>query len=169
MGLENLQLFFRFSNVCGLFPFRLVLDEQTGRFERLVGKWRHSANWWFTLLLIGQVYFIILDVVCTAMVNGKLFLDGHKSFSVVLILTVALELLNFTIITLVPRLFLFRIRNLEIVLEHLGDIDRILTRIVPKPLSCTSRQRTIVGISIISLYTVSEKMEFGISKNQFEK
>jgi hypothetical protein len=155
MGLENLKLFFRFSNICGLFPFRLVLDEQTGRFKRLFGNWRHPANWWFTLLLIGQVYFIILDVVCTAMINSKLFLDGHQSFSVVLILTISLDLLNFTIITLVPRLFLFRIRNLEVTLEHLGHIDRILTRIVPKPLSCTSRKRTIAGISIISLYTVS--------------
>ena len=156
MGLESLRLFMLFCNVTGLFPFRLVADEQTGRFKRLVGHWRHPANWWFTLLLIGQVYFIILDVSCTAIVNGKRFLDGHQSFSVVFVLTIVLELASFLIMVLIPRLFLFRIRHLESALEHLIRIDRILTRFIPaRHLSCSNRQRTLAGISIIFLYTAS--------------
>ena len=155
MSLQNLQLLFRFCNVSGLFPFRLELDEQTGRFKRLVGHWRHPVNWWFILLLIGQVYNIIL-------INYQTWIsltDGHHSYSFLVVLIIALNYGNYLIMILIPRLVLFRIRHLEAALHHLARIDHILTRIIRIRFSCTSRQRTVTGFFISFVYIVSENFK----------
>ena len=149
MGLESLQLFINFSNISGLFPFRLVVDEQTGRFKRLVGHWRHPANWWFTLLLIGQVYNIILITFVTWITQR------NRSLSYVYFLSIGLNPGNYLNTILIPRLFLFRIRHLEDAIGHLVSIDRILTRIIPMPLSCNSRQRTLAGFSVSLFFMVN--------------
>lgn len=153
MSLQNLQLLFRFCNVSGLFPVRLELDEQTGRFKRFVSHWRHPANWWFILLLIGQVYSIIMFTYVTWIIKID---SHHQSHSVVLVLAIGLNFANYLISILIPRLFLFRIRCLEAALENLARIDHILIRISNNlQVSCTNRQRTIAGFFISLIFVVS--------------
>ena len=158
MSLKSLQLVFRFSNVSGLSPFRLaVLDEgheAKGRCNKclLVGHWRHPANWWFTLLLIGQVYNTILIEYETYIVIQT---SSRQSNSAMLVLTTVLADVNYLIMISITRLFLFRIRHLAMALEQLVRIDRILTRIIPTSILCSSRKRTIAGIFISFVYAVS--------------
>ena len=58
MGVERLQLLVRFCNLIGLFPFRMILNEQTNQFHRFDRHWRHPSNWWFTFLCVGFIVFI---------------------------------------------------------------------------------------------------------------
>ena len=60
MGLESLKLFFYLSNVSGLFPFRMALEESTGKFKRFDVHWRHPSNWWFIFHLIGNLIQLII-------------------------------------------------------------------------------------------------------------
>ena len=59
-GVERLRLLFLVCNVSGLLPFRMVLDAQTKRFKRFESHWRHPTNWWFIILLIGQICFLTI-------------------------------------------------------------------------------------------------------------
>ena len=61
MSVEELQLFFQFSNVSGLIPFRMVLDQSTGKFKWLKG--HHSlVNWWFIFLSIGRIFCVTVFI-----------------------------------------------------------------------------------------------------------
>ena len=62
MGVERLQLFVRFCNISGLFPFRMVLNEVTGKFKRFDCHWRHFANLWFIFVLLAQLAFTVLMI-----------------------------------------------------------------------------------------------------------
>ena len=151
MGVEELHLFVRFCNVTGLFPFRMVLDELTGRFKRFDGNWRHASNYWFILLLISQVFNIILVIYVTRymLTYGNIQTESH-----VLALAIGLNIANYLISILIPRLLLFRLRHLETALQHLVRIDRVLARIIPLPNKCRSQRRTIIGFFVTFLYVV---------------
>jgi hypothetical protein len=135
---------------------------ETGRFKRLVGYWRHLSNWWFILLIIGQVYNIVMisNVTWTTQTDSQ-----SVNYSAIRVLTNGLNIANYLIMILIPRLFLFRIRHLEVVLEYLVRIDHILTRIPHLQLSCTSRQRTIAAICISFIFVVCKKK---LKKMNFE-
>ena len=110
MGVERLQLCVRFCNVCGLFPFRMILDPISGRFKRFDHHWRHPANWWFILNIICYLMFFSLGayyMVFSLVANETIFIP--------VVLAVVLILYAFNVLALnsIPRLLLFRLRHLE--------------------------------------------------------
>ncbi len=128
MGLGRLRLFFRFRNVSGLFPFRVVLDECTGKFKRFDGHWCHPANWWFILILLGHLYLLILLIfVIQSMITGH-----AQSVPTTYLVALSLFSISFFILITIPRLFLVRLRNLDLSLEMIQQIDRILDKISTK-------------------------------------
>jgi hypothetical protein len=148
MGIERLQPFVRFCNVCGLIPFRMVLDE-VKRFKRFEGHWRHPGNWWFTLLLVGYILSLILLVYINL---KKVSTDDASlvaSLKFVHLFAFALYFTNFIIICSLPRLFLLRFRNLENALEIVLRIDGGLNKLGLSHATCTTQRRTVIGVSLI--------------------
>ena len=151
MGVERSHIFVRFCNVSGLFPYRMVLDLLTGRFKRFDSHWRHAANYWFILLLIGQVNNIILVTYMT----WRLLTYGDQMYgNKIYALAISLNVVNFVFLIFIPRLLLFRLRHLEVALQHLVRIDRLLARIISVPDYCSNQRRTIIGFFITFLYVV---------------
>ena len=147
MGVESLELLVQFSNVSALMPFRMVLDKLTGKFKRFDGHWRHPANYWFTLILISEIIFCILQL--SSIVISKI--NQHKYSNNDHLLTYNLVLLfytfNFMILFLSLRLFLFRFRHFETTIESLQRIDKMLGN----KNCCTTRRRTLIGILMASI------------------
>jgi len=146
MGVERLQLCIRFCNVCGLFPYRMILEEQTYRFKRFVRHWRHPANWWFAFLSISYILFVVIFAFISW---TELFNKENDSFTAVHKVALALYFSNLLVIISVPRLFLFRFRYFEKSMETLHRIDHLLDK-MPRP-SCHIRLFTIMGILIFFL------------------
>ena len=146
-GIERLQLFVRFCNFCGLIPFRMVFDDETKQFKRFEGHWRHPANWWFALLLVGHILSINLLVYF----NWKQFYTVDSSLvaslTFVHLFALALYSTNFIVLISLPRFFLIRSRNLETALETLDRIDSWMNKVPRAP--CTTRRRTLIGFSLI--------------------
>ena len=149
MGVEQLQLLVGFSNVTGLVPFRMVLDEITGKFKRFDGHWRHPSNWWFTFILIAQILNLIAAYYFTLFVIFDSVEDIVSLFLVYKFL-VLLYLLNFSILLWIPRFFLFQFRHLETAFECLLATDRILETFSHPP--CTSRRRTQFGMAFCLIF-----------------
>ena len=144
MGTERLLLFVRFCNVCGFFPSRMLLDDETKRFKRFDSHWRHPANWWFSFLLICQIVFS-----CTFLYVIWLALMAYEQQSLTIVQAAVFMLYqsNAQIMCTIPRLFiLLRFRNIEEVLNSFTRMDRTLSKI--KGSSCTTRRRTVIGIGI---------------------
>jgi hypothetical protein len=141
MGVERLQLFMRFCNVCGLLPFRMVLDPVSHRFKRFDSHWRHPANWWFLLQLIP--YPILLSI---AVYYAFTVFMTDKTESMTAVLSVAVMLYGFNVFALnsIHRLTLFRLRQLETAIEILDRVDRVLDKMIRIP--CTNRRRTLIFI-----------------------
>ena len=148
MGVEQLQLLVRFSNVTTLLPFRMVLDEITGKFKRFDSHWRHPSNWWFTFILISQLSSVCLIVhqICSKLMNAS-----DSSLTLAILIFIFYLFNYFALIFVSPRIFLFRFRHLETAIEILNRIDRILDKIFLQPQNCKTRHRAIIGISISSL------------------
>lgn len=146
MGVERLQLCIRFCNVCGLLPFRMVLDEQTKQFKRFDGHWRHPANWWFAFLSICYILFV---TVFALFLWTELFAEENDSLTAVHKIALAMYFSNFLAMISVPRLFLLRFRHFERSIEILHHIDHLLDK-MPQP-SCHIRLFTIIGISVFLL------------------
>lgn len=150
MGVERLQLCVRFCNVCGLFPFRMILDPISGRFKRFKGHWRHPANWWFLLLVIIH---LILLCFCVYFI---LFLGDKSSETIPVALAVVLILffLNLGAYISIPRFILLHLRHLKTAVEIFDRIDRVLDKISHAP--CTSRRQTLIAIgwsiSVVGLH-----------------
>ena len=143
MGVERLQLLVQFCNLSGLLPFRMILDEETRRFKRFEGHWRHLANWWCSFITAIKVAVLVASIYFAAVS----FLAGEKQ-SLAYQLVYLLYCSNYAILLLLsPSLFLFRIRHLESAFESLHRIDRMIEAAVKS--SCTIRRRTFIGILII--------------------
>jgi hypothetical protein len=146
MGIERLHLFVRICNVCGLFPFRMIVDKATGKFKRFDGSWRHPANWWFLLLvLIGHTYFSVSWVNFSWL---HLTIDNDQHISVHLIvfmLFLAILLILFSI----PLLFLFFYRRFETAIEILNRVDKKLAKVNHGV--CSDRWRMYFGIAITTI------------------
>lgn len=143
MGIERLQLLSRWCNVCGLFPFRMISDEGTGELKRFDGSWRHPANWWFILLLIGHVYFAVIWIYFS-----WLHLTTYESQSLTTVHLVVLMLFFAIVLTLlsIPILFIFFYRHLETAIEILNHFDHKFSKIHCG--FCSDRMRMYVGIVI---------------------
>jgi hypothetical protein len=143
MGVERLQLLMRFCNVSGLLPFRMVLNNRTKQFQRFDNHWRHPANWWIVILLVGHVFLSIVFIYISWM---NLTRDDSESLSIVHLVGLILLYVNFTIMFTLPRLFLLHVQHLETAFSILHRIDENLTKI------SISRdnvlRRTYVGIVI---------------------
>jgi hypothetical protein len=143
MGVEELQLFVRLCNLTGLLPFRMILDEQTGRFKRFDGHWSHPVKWWCSFVMTIQIGVLVVNIYW--LVDS---LDPKVNFSLVYKLVFILYFLNYSILMLLsPRLFLFRLRQLETAFECLRRIDRMI--ISNSKSSNPTRRRTVIGILII--------------------
>ena len=146
MGVERLKLLIRCCNVFGLLPFRMVLNNHTKQFKRFDNHWRHPANWWFSMLLIGHIFFSVVFIYFSWI---NLTREDSKSLTTVHLVGLVLLFVNFTIMFLIPRLFLLRIQHLEIAFDILHRIDGRLAKISPS--RDTVLRRTYVGIAIILL------------------
>ena len=144
MGVERLQLLIQFSNVSGLLPFRMVLDEQTKRFKRFDGHWRHPSNWWFLSFLLVQFGLHIIGPFSVY--------STWVSSSFIYLAVFIFGFFNFSLFFSSLRLFLFRFRHLEKALEIFESIDRLLSTRT----RCNSKRRTIIGIviNLIWVHTV---------------
>ena len=147
MGLEHLKLFFHFGNVSGLFPFRMVLDESTGKFKRFDIRWRHPANWWFLFLLIGNL--ILLALVIYSM--WSMIIETTKSLPTTFSVVLLLYSIGFFILCTTPRLFCIQIQNLGQSFEMILKIDRVLDKI-PTQIPCTTQRLTVVGIIYVYVH-----------------
>lgn len=144
MGVEELQLFFRFANVSGLFPFRMILDRSTGKFKRFEGHWHHFANWWFVVLFIGHVFYVTAFIYMSV---TMIIEDSNLSLPVFYLVTFSLYLLCQLLFTITPRLFLICFRHLEMALLKLRRIDNELGRTSSHVTRSSSSQcRTLIGI-----------------------
>jgi hypothetical protein len=153
MGVEELQLFFRFANASGLFPFRLIFDQSTGKFKRFEGHWHHFANWWFVVVLTGHVFYVtvFLYMNCTMIIE-----DSNLSLPVFYLVTFSLFLLCQLLFTITPRLFLICFRHLETALLNLQLIDKELGRMSSHVTrSNSSQRRTLIGIFLTILMVSS--------------
>jgi hypothetical protein len=146
MGVGRLQLCTRFCNVCGLFPYRMKLDDQTLKFKNFEQHWRHPANWWFAFLSISYILFVITF---TLVSWTALSTEENNTLTTVHKVALALYFSNFLAIISVPRLFVFQFRNFERTLEILHRIDHLLEEIPQS--SCHIRLITIIGISVFFL------------------
>ena len=146
MGVERLQMLFHICNVSGLLPFRMVLEAQTKRFKRFEGHWRHPNNWWFLILLILQMIFIVFS----SFASWSIFFVKLASTSTVILVIFVFLSSSYIIWLLSLRLFLFRFRHLETALKTFHDIDRLLIKI--DHVSCHTRRRTIIGITLSLLW-----------------
>ena len=148
MGVERLQLFVRFCNVCGLFPFRMVLNQELRLFKRFDGHWRHPANWWFAFLLIVHFMFLFMFALTGF---SMLLSDTDHVLTYVHLVVLVMYLSDIIVLISTPRIFLFHIRHLESAIEILHRIDQTLVKIYRHP--CTIIRRTIIGI-LICLFMV---------------
>ena len=112
-----------------MWPFPFPND--IGRFKRFDRHWRHPANWWFAFLSISYILFVTIFVLIswTALFNKE-----NDSLTTVHKVALALYFSNLLFIISVPRLFLFRFRYFEKLLETLHRIDHLLDK-MPQP-SC---------------------------------
>lgn len=149
MGVERLQHLFRICNLLGLLPFRMVLDAQTKGFKRFESHWRHPNNWWFIILLIGQICFLtIISLSFWSLIAQKL-----ESLSLVMLMIFTLLSSSYFIWLVSVRLFLFRFRHLETALEIFHGIDRLLNKIHHATCNNTQR-RTIIGTFLCLIWVV---------------
>ena len=143
MGVERLQLCFRFCNLCGFFPSRMIRDPISGRFKRFEGHWRHPANWWFVFLLLGQIVFnfSFLYLLWSALISSE---KGNLAIvqAVIFILYQGRHS-NFAFES--ENLFLINFRQFEKAIEILNRLDRSF---LFSKISCTTRRRSIICISI---------------------
>ena len=146
MGIERLLLCVRLCNVCGLIPFRMVLDEQTFRFKRFERNWKHPSNWWFTFLCVGFIVFIFPF----AYFNYTFIPGEGGKITIFFIGVLALYFFNYLFLVSIPRLFLLRFNHFETALETLDKIDRFMAGKMRSVPACTARLRTFIGIGIIS-------------------
>lgn len=120
MGVERLQLFVRYCNVCGLFPFRMVLNRELGLFKCFDANWRHPANWWFVFLLIGHIAFLFMFVRTGF---SQLTTDTDHLLTYVHLVVLVMYLSDVIAFISTPRIFLFHIRHLESAIDILHRID----------------------------------------------
>ena len=160
MGLERLRLFFRFGNISGLFPFRLVLDECTGKFKRFDAHWRHPANWWFGFILLGHLYLLILLL----FVIQHIIMGHAQSVPTTYLVALSLFSIGFFILITIPRLFLVRLRNLDLSLQIIQQIDRIFDKISTK-VPCTIQRRIIIGIILGFILVIKSNTIFCFKVN----
>ena len=150
MGVERLQLLVRFCNLIGLFPFRMILNEQTNQFHRFDRHWRHPSNWWFVFIFMAQTFLTLQVVYMVVLPHSNSNNEPNKTNFVYQMIFFAF-ILTHMILSWCPRIILFRLRLLESAVENLHRIDRTLSKIsLIKPCD-TTRRRTLVGISITFL------------------
>ena len=136
----------RVCNLCGLFPFRMVLDDETKQFKCFDHHWRHPANWWFLLLSISYPVFVTLF----AYISWTLF-SANQSPTIIKT-AFGLYLSTLLVILSIPRLFALRFRNFERALETFRRIDYVLDKTHMS--GCNVRRFTIIGITIILIQVV---------------
>ena len=146
MEVGRLQLFVRFCNISGLFPFRMVLDEASGKFKHFDRHWRHPANFWFIILFMTQCTYSVLDM----LVNVPFFL---VSDSLIYKLGLTLDISSAIVMTWFSRHLLFQFRKFEMAFDSLVRFDEMLAKFRHCGAS-DIRRRTIIGI-ILCLITVS--------------
>ena len=49
---STVRFFFRFCQLAGFLPFRIVIDSRTGLFTKFSHSWRYSVTWWSVLMAI---------------------------------------------------------------------------------------------------------------------
>ena len=158
MGVERLQLFVRFCNISGLFPFRMVLNEVTGKFKRFDCHWRHFANLWFIFVLLAQLAFTVLVIYISMpfFSNSPLY-----TFSALM------DACSFCILNWTPRLLFFHFKKLEMVFDCLNHFDKVLANSNCRVPCCTIRRRTIIGIIISSVLVTNDSMVFCFKNSNF--
>lgn len=151
MGIERLQLFCRISNVCGLFPFRMIVEEGTGEFKCFNSSWRHPAIWWFLFLLIGHIYFSVIWIYYSWL---HLTIDESQSLTKVRLVVLMLFFAIVLILLSIPLLFIFLYRHLETAIDILNRFDRKLCNTHCG--FCSDRRRMYIGIAVtvISVFLV---------------
>lgn len=151
MNVGQLQLFVRFCNVAGLFPFRMVVDGETGKFKRFDYHWRHPANVWFAIVFIGQFSFTIF-IICG---SWKFFIASN---SLVYRLSIVMDNCSFFIVSWAPRLLLFHFGKVQNMFNYLIYFDRMLAKYHQNHFNI--RRRIIIYIikSLIMVYCFSKNI-----------
>ena len=137
--------------LAGIFPFRMEIDEEKGKVVRFPLSFLHTELWWFLATLIVQIsYFYTSFTQIWPTIYKQLVITGHDSltliygsFGIVFILLV---------ISLIPRMMVFRMEDMRKAVESIYKADSEIEEISPQ--SCTTGSRFTLG-SFINFACVS--------------
>ena len=136
----------------GMFPFRVDIDEETGRFAQSPVSFLRVEIWWFTTILLQQIGFFYLTCTKSWPATYSLLVStGHdslplisSSFGVTFILLV---------MDLIPRMLLFRFKDLRKAFELLTEIDSQMSTVNQKCCTTATRFRWGTFITLLLVYS----------------
>jgi hypothetical protein len=143
--LERLRWLVWFINVCGMAPFRLEVDRESRKFDRLAFSFCHPVTWWFVVVLILQITMFAL----MAKTSTVSFYQLIANESTLTICTLVLQAISLSIIFVTPRMVPFYYKHLTKAFAYIKKVDDIIGQTGNWP--CTSKRRILVGFIFVIL------------------
>lgn len=147
-GLEGLRPFFRICQLSGFLPYRIEINKELGRFEKLSFSWRFPITWWFIFISVVNscIHIIIGSLIFrnTTVNNLPLAVRG----------TMMTVFVSFLVLLLTVRYLLaFRFQTLCKAIAFLRKTeDSLMTNDQYLVCRCTVKQRTIMGLIVTFLW-----------------
>ena len=148
--LKLLRPLVSFSNVTGLFPFRMKIDMVTNSFKSFSLSFAKVHIWWFMFTILLQVALFVYGLYSIFDEFAKLRCD-----SIFLQIGLVLVAISVAVATMTPRIFFFSYRRLESACLLIKQVDDRfwLVDVVP----CTTTRQIILFITstCVSVSTIT--------------
>ena len=159
-ALEQMRPFFRLCQFVGFFPFRVKIDERTGKFRQFSFSWRNPVTWWYSALSLSQ--FIVFPVFISALQD-----ENQSSIKLPLTISMSLELSNiiYCLLLFSARFWVtFFFKTLRQAIIHMHIVEQFLGEHT-HCCRCTIKLRIFIGIISIFIWVRYIQSHFNIDSN----
>lgn len=150
--LEKLRSFFRLCQFLGFLPFRMNIDDETGKFQGFSYSWKYPITWWYIVTSIASIVFFVflLEVLFKSS-------DIDDLPFIIKITTKTDIVLNFVLIISTRYWLIFKHRALANAIEFMKKIETNLERDSYPNCKNGIKFRTVFGATSCCLGVITEK------------
>ncbi len=157
-ALEQMRPFFRLCQCVGFFPFRIDIDQQTGKFQQFSFSWRNPVAWWYVALFLSQ-FFVFFMLLMTVLQETET--NPHSGIELPLTISMSLGLSHIIYCLLIfsARLWVtFCFTTLRQAIQQMQIVEQLLGEHPHAHCCrCTVRIRIFIGIIFIFLWVWADK------------
>ncbi len=149
-ALEKMRSFFRLCQCAGLFPFRMEINKQSGKFEQFSFSWRYPVTWWYITLAFSQLIMFYFMMSATLIMST----EKQENLPIIIYISITGSSAIFLLIVISVRFWItFHFAALRQAINHLKLVEQSLTNHSDYH-HCTIKIRIVIGC-ICTLFWVS--------------